>query len=241
MFEYERTDERLTLRRPGTRWLSNGFDGGYATAPTAHNLTVPEGFERTDLAAYAAERLGSPPEGPTLLTGVRQTDARGARYGPVEAVVTAGLSNPAMLPASAVSGGSDDRTGDAASGECGDALPEDAFRPGTVNVLVGSSEPLSEGGLAGLLATVVEAKTATLVGLAGPTGTTSDAVAVGCPSAGAGAAFAGSATAVGNAARVCVRDALAAALAARYDDDPPDPRGAEHATVTSGEATLFSP
>ncbi|CCQ36619.1 adenosylcobinamide amidohydrolase [Natronomonas moolapensis 8.8.11] len=236
MFEYERTDECLTLRRPGTRWLSNGFDGGYATAPAAHNLTVPEGFERTDLATYAAERLGSPPEGPTLLTGVRQTNARGARYGPVEAVVTAGLSNPALLPA-----GDDSHSTDTRGDADADASPDDAFRPGTVNVLVGSAEPLSEGGLAGLLATVVEAKAATLVDLVGPTGTTSDAVAVGCPSAEAGAPFAGSATTVGNAARVCVRDALAAALEARYDGDLPDPRGAEHATVTSGEATPFTP
>ena len=236
MFEYERTDQRLTLRRPGTRWLSNGFDGGYATAPVAHNLTVPEGFERTDLAAYAAERLGSVPGGPTLLTGVRQTNARGARYGPVEAVVTAGLSNPALLPAGDACRSADDRD-DADA----DALPDDAFRPGTVNLLVGSSEPLSDGGLAGLLATVVEAKAAVLLDGADCTGTTSDAVAVGCPSAETGAAFAGSATAVGNAARVCVRDALGAALSARYDDGPPDPHGAEHATVTSGEATLFRP
>lgn len=239
MFEYERTDGRLTLRRPGTRWLSNGFDGGYATAPAAHNLTVPGGFERTDLAEYAAERLGAAPEGPTLLTGVKQTDARGARYGPVEAVVTAGLSNPALLPADDDSRRVDRRDGDIDA----DAFPDDAFRPGTANVLVGSTEPLSDGGLAGLLATVVEAKAATLLDRAGCTGTTSDAVAVGCPTAEAdeGTAFAGSATPVGNAARVCVRDALAAAIGARYDDGPPDPHEAEHATVTSGRATRFRP
>ena len=236
MFTYERTDDRLTLRRPGTRWLSNGFDGGYATARAAHNLTVPEGFARTDLAAYAAERLGSVPEGPTLLTGVGQATARGARYGPIEAVATAGLSNPALLPAGEARRSADGRD-DADAG----ASPDEAFRPGTVNLLVGSTEPLSDGGLAGLLATVVEAKAATLLDRADCTGTTSDAVAVGCPTAESGAAFAGSATALGNAARVCVRDALGAAIAARYDAGPPDPRAAEHATVTTGEATVFEP
>lgn len=237
MFEYERTDDRLTLRRPGTRWLSNGFDGGYATARAAHNLTVPEGFGRTDLAGYATERLGSVPEGPTLLTGVRQTNARGARYGPVEAVVTAGLSNPALLPAGDNSRRVDGRDGDIDA----DAFPDDAFRPGTVNIFVGSTEPLSDGGLAGLLATIVEAKAGALLGRAGCTGTTSDAVAVGCPAVEDGTAFAGSATAVGNAARVCVRDALGAAVGARYDAGPPDPHEAEHATVTSGKATRFRP
>ena len=228
MFEYERADGRLTLRRPGTRWLSSGFDGGYASAGAAHNLTVPEGFDRTDLAAYATERLGAEPTGPVLLTGVDQSDARVAAYGSVEAVVTAGLSNPALLPLD----GTVDRDG---------TERRDAPDPGTVNVLVGTTEALTDGGLAGLLATAVEAKTATLSGLAGCTGTTSDAVVVGCPAEDEGAAFAGSATAVGNAARVCVRDALVAALEARYGSEFPDPDGAEHATVATGRATTFEP
>lgn len=232
MFEYDRSEDRLTLRRPGTRWLSNGFDGGYIKADAAHNLTVPEGFDRTDLAAYTTERLGSRPDGPVLLTGVRQTHARGARYAPIEAVATAGLSNPARLP-----------LGESAEMDPGsfDASISDAPEPGTVNLLLGSSEPLSEGGLAGMLATAVEAKTATLLEIADCTGTTSDAVAVGCPLEGTPAAFAGSATGIGNATRVCVRDAITAALGARYDDGPPDPETATHGTVTAGSATIFQP
>lgn len=226
MFAYERTDGRLTLRRSGTRWLSSGFDGGYVRAGAAHNLTVPAGFERTDLAAYAAERLGTEPAGPVLLTGVGQSDARAAAYGSVEAIVTAGLSNPALLP---LDGRADREAREGAPG------------PGTVNVLVGTTEPLTDGGLAGLLATAVEAKTATLSGLAGCTGTTSDAAVVGCPAAGERAAFAGGATEIGNAARVCVRDALVAALEARYGSELPDPETAEHATVTAGRATVFEP
>ncbi|MFO7927702.1 MAG: adenosylcobinamide amidohydrolase [Halobacteriota archaeon] len=232
MFAYERTDDRLTIGRPDTRWLSNGFDGGYATAAAAHNLTVEEGFDRTDLAVYAAERLGSSPIGPTLLTGVHQTNARGARYGPIEAVATAGLSNPAVLPLEA----SDDQ---------GSATPTKAdsgFEPGTVNVLLGSAEPLTDGGLAGMLATVVEAKTATLLEFAGCTGTTSDAVVVGSPDRTDGAAFAGSSTEIGNAARVCVRDAVVAALNARYEgEDAPAIDESPYGTVTSGSATVFEP
>ncbi|CAI50741.1 adenosylcobinamide amidohydrolase [Natronomonas pharaonis DSM 2160] len=229
MFDFERTSDRLTVREPGTRWLSNGFDGGYTVADAAHNLTVPDGFGRTDLDAYAAERLGEPPAGPTLLTGVNQQHARGGRLGPVVAVVTAGLSNPATLPMAA---SADDGRTDGADRE---------WRPGTVNIVVGTRRPLSDGGLAGLLATAVEAKTATLSAVAGCTGTTSDAVAVGCPSGDTPEPFAGSATEVGAAVRACVREALLASLASRYEDGPPAPADAEHGVETDDRAAVFQP
>lgn len=229
MFEYERTDDRLTLTRGDTRWLSNGVDGGYASADAAHNLTVPDGFDRTDLAAYVAERLGGDPAGPTLLTGVRQTHARGARYGPIEVVATAGVSNPAVLsiPGRPAAVPSDE--------------PDGEFKPGTVNIFVGTTRTLPDGGLAGLLATAVEAKTATLLERVGCTGTTSDAVVVGCAPDGEPAAFAGSATEIGNATRVCVRDAVRAALEARYDGQPPTPESATYGSETAGSATVFRP
>lgn len=229
MFEYERTDDRLTVTRRGTRWLSNGVNGGYVTAASAHNLTVPEGFDRTDLEGYAAERLGGQPMGPTLLTGVHQVHARGARAGPVEAVVTAGVSNPAVLSMS-----------DPGKGGRGGGSIERAD-PGTVNVFVGTERALSEAGLAGLLSTAVEAKTATLLDRVGCTGTTSDAVAVGCVPDGDPTPFAGSATAVGNAARICVRDAVTASLGSRYDGSPPDPETTTHGIETTGSASVFDP
>ncbi len=229
MFEYDRTDDRLTLIRRGTRWLSNGVGDGYASAHAAHNLTVPEGFDRTDLATYAAERLGKTPTGPTLLTRVRQTYARGARYGPIEAVATAGMSNPAMLP---IPG---------RSAEASSVDSEEGFEPGTVNVFVGTTRSLPNGGLVGLLATAVEAKTATLLELAGCTGTTSDAVAVGCATGGELATFAGSGTKIGNATRVCVRDAVVAALEARYGGSPPSPEEATYGIETTGKGALFRP
>jgi len=223
------TDDRLTLRRPGTRWLSSGFDGGYRTAGVAHNLTVPEGFDRTDLEAYAAERLGAPPDGPTLLTGVSQRHARGARRGPVTAVATAGLSNPAALPMEP-------------SADAAPADPETDWRPGTVNVFVGTDRALDDGGLAGLVATAVEAKAATLLDAAGVPGTTSDAVVVGCDPSDEPSPFAGSATAVGSAARACVREAVAASLEARYDGaSPPTPREARYGVSTDAAAEVFEP
>jgi len=228
MFEYERTETRLALRRPETRWLSSGFDGGFSTADTAYNLTVPEGFDRTDLAAYVAERLDGRPWGPTLLTGVHQTHARGARLGPVEAVATAGVSNPAALPMSGAQGA--------------DAPDEEPWRPGTVNVFVGTTRALGDGALTGLLATAVEAKAATLLDRAGVPGTTSDAVVVGCDPTGEPSAFAGSATEVGAAARACVREAIAASLDARYDGEPPPSVDeAPYGVVTSRRPPTFEP
>jgi adenosylcobinamide hydrolase len=240
MFEYERGDDRLTLRREGTRWLCSGFDGdperratpekrrfdgGFGRADAAHNLTVPEGFDRTDLAAYAAERLEDRPAGPTLLTGVSQRHARGARCGPVEVVATAGVSNPAALPV-ATDGGAH--------------TPDGEWTPGTVNLFVGTTRRLGDAAAASLLATAVEAKAATLLAVVGVPGTTSDAVVVGSDPAGDTAVFTGSATTVGAAARACVRDAVLASLGARYDDDPvPDPDEAQHGVVTDETPSVF--
>lgn len=244
MFDYDRTGDRLTIRREGTRWLSNGFDGGYCDADAAHNLTVPEGFDRTDLAAYADERIGDRSPGPTLLTGVGQQHARCARLGPVEAVATAGISNPAALP---MDGGA---RGNAEGSDAPSEVKRDeqvegepGFRPGTVNVFVGTTRALDDGGLAGLLATAVEAKAATLLYAADVPGTTSDAAVVGCDPGGEFSRFAGSATEVGSVARACVREAVLASLASRYEDEsgPPAIEDARYGVVTDETARIFEP
>jgi adenosylcobinamide hydrolase len=210
MFDTARRDGVTEFASPGTRWLATGPGGGFSEADTAYNVTVPEGFDREDLDSYARERrraAGFDGDGPTLLTGVAQRHARGVRSGPVVAYATAGLSNPATLPIG------DDGT---------DSPPRiDDRRPGTVNTVVGTTRSLSDGAMATLLSTVVEAKTATLQSAVGFTGTTSDAVVVGCRPEGETAAFAGSATPVGEAARVCVSEAILAALDARYDEESP--------------------
>jgi adenosylcobinamide hydrolase len=210
------------LVSPGARWLSTGARGGLADADAAYNVTVPDDWPRTDLGRYAARRidraaLPAPDRdgddrpqgaGPVLFTGVAQRHARRARLDGVEAVVTAGLSNPARLPVpdAADEPPRDDTPADDGAGRAG---------PGTVNVVLATDRALAPGALANLVAVVAEAKAATLLALAGVPGTTTDAVAVAADPGGEPARFSGSATAVGSAARVCVRDALAAALAAR--------------------------
>lgn len=232
MFETRVIEGVCRCLAPGARWLSTALDGGFVDADAAYNVTVPEGFDRRDLDAYGAERrarAGFEAPGPTLLTGVDMRHARAATRGPVTVVATAGLSNPATLPM--------DSGGDSASAS------GDGWRPGTVNVLVGTERNLGDGGLATLLATAVEAKTATLLAVTGFSGTTSDAVVVGCRPDGARQEFAGSATEVGEATRACVREALRASLASRYEDGgiPETVEDAEHGVETTVRADVFAP
>lgn len=221
------------LSRAGARWLSTGATGGLTEAATAANLTVPTDFDRRDLGDYVAtrrDRAGLPADGPTLLTAVDAAHARAARAGSVTVVATAGLTNPATLP---MAPGADPDGEAAADREIGDERPP----VGTVNLLVGMTRALADGPLAELLATAVEAKTATLSATAGVTGTTSDAVAVGCDPAGDPADFAGSGTPVGRATRACVRDAVRASLDAWADRRglPDSIAAAEHGAVTTRE------
>jgi len=233
MFEFGVADGVLQVRADDFRWLTTGQHGGYRTASTAYNLTVPEGFDRTDLATYVderRERAGFGEPGPAMLTGVNIDHARGARAGPVTVVATAGLSNPAALP---MAPGEQPRPGD--DGETAD------WRPGTVNLLVGSTRALTDGGLATLMGTVVEAKTATLLATTGFSGTTSDAAIVGCRPGEDPTPFAGSATDVGAAARACVREAMRASLDACDGETPTSVADADHGVETTREAESFRP
>jgi adenosylcobinamide hydrolase len=72
----------------------------------------------------------------------------------------------------------------------------------------------------------------------GFTGTTTDAVAVGCEPGGDPAPFAGSATPVGRATRACVRRAVDAAVGAR-GSVPDTVAGAEHGAVPAAEPDVF--
>ncbi|PSP37955.1 adenosylcobinamide amidohydrolase [Halobacteriales archaeon QH_7_65_31] len=233
MYRSERREGVCRLRGPQTRWLSAGFDGGYAVGETVYNVTVPKGFDRTDLARYAGERRDEAGfgDGPTLLTGVDQRHARGARLGPVTVVATAGISNPAALPM---------RPDDTAERE---TATDDPPTPGTVNVLLGVERRLPDGALASLLALVAETKAAVLLHETGFSGTTSDAVIVGSERAGEPAQFAGSATEVGSAARACVREAVTASLDARYAEraPPTSVADAEYGVETTVRADLFAP
>ena len=250
MFESRVTDGVLRARRPGTRWLSTVFSGGYETADAAYNCTVPEGFDRTDLPEYVAERrerAGFDDAGPAMLTGVAQRHARRARLDGVEVVATAGASNPAALPTDGESVSATVAEGVELGGVRSEDTEPDGDgppRPGTVNLVVGTTRALTDGALATLLGTAVEAKTATVLAETGFTGTTSDAVVAGTDPAGESAAFAGSATPVGHAARVCVRDAVRASLRARYeradttDSVPESVSAADYGVVSEGRATV---
>jgi adenosylcobinamide hydrolase len=254
------------LRAPAEwRWLVTGPGGGRRRARAAYNVTVPEGFDRTDLDAYVREQrreagFDATADAPALLTGVAMRHARVAVRGPVTVVATGGLSNPATLPLPGTgrsrfggNAGSDGGDGGDSGGDGGGSGDEgrddgdagDRAPVGTVNLLVATDRALAAGTSAELLATAVEAKTATLLAATGFSGTTSDAVAVGCAPAGDPADFAGSATAVGAATRACVRDALLAALDARYDGregELPDSVGdAAYGVVTDGAARVFAP
>jgi adenosylcobinamide hydrolase len=237
MFEATVRDGVCQCLAEDTRWLGTGQSGGYRNADAVYNVTVPEGFDRTDLATYVDEQrraAGFETEGPGLLTGVEVSHARWASAGPVTAMATVGLSNPAALPL-------DERSHE---GNKEDGHTDDSdWRPGTVNLVVGSDRQLPDGTLAELLATCVEAKTATLTQLVGFPGTTSDAAFVGSSSGGDPAAFAGSATTVGTAARACVRDAIRATFAARYDEDEPPSSVADarHGVVTDRQADVSAP
>jgi adenosylcobinamide hydrolase len=230
MFEVDRRDGVARLAHDGARWLSTSWDGGYRRADAVYNVTVPEGFEQTDLDAYREQRLAEAgfASGPALLTGVEMAHARCARSGPVTVIATAGVSNPAVLP-----------MGD--RGATGERPVSDDWRPGTVNLLVGVCRALDDGALATLLATAVEAKATTLLDVAGVPGTTSDAALVGCVPGARPAEFAGSATDVGAATRACVRDTVRASLAARYDDEPPTVEEAPYGVVTDRQTDVDKP
>ncbi|WP_348612980.1 adenosylcobinamide amidohydrolase [Halobaculum rarum] len=239
-FETAVADGVLRLRRPDTRWLSTGWDGGFADAPAAYNVSVPEGWERTDLDTYAADRLADAGfagggRAPVLLTGVDMPHARVARSGSVIAVATAGVSNPAALPMEA-------NPDDAAASAPETDAERDGVGRGTVNVLVATTRRLDDGALANLVAVTAEAKAATLLAATGFPGTTTDAVVVGSARDGEPTTFSGSATPVGSAARACVRDAVRASLESRYaagDVALPDSvADAEHGVVTDRETEV---
>ncbi|WP_396610585.1 adenosylcobinamide amidohydrolase [Haloferax sp. S1W] len=245
MFDLTCRDGVCRIFRPETRWLSTGYDGGESRGDVAYNVTVPEGWPETDLDTYIEGRLadaGFSGPGPTLLTGVDQRHARRARFGPVEVVATAGVSNPAALPVEGLrdsvchhdSVGDDGQPRKSESSQSGDS------HVGTVNVVVGTTRSLAPGALPNLVAVAAEAKAATLLARCGSPGTTTDAVVAACDPAGELESFTGSATEVGHATRICVRDAVLASLDSRYDDReiPTSVESAQYGVTADERATV---
>ncbi|GAB3676680.1 adenosylcobinamide amidohydrolase [Halopiger thermotolerans] len=266
-YEAVRRDGVLRVRRARsetasdgeTEWLSTGWNGGRRTAGCAYNVSVPDGWDRTDLGAYVDERLeragfsegggGDGPETrgepPVLLTGVDLEDARGARCGPVTVYATAGISNPAALPmAPDADGDAVPTDADTGPGSGSDSSTE-PDPTGTVNLIVGTTRALEPGALANLIAVAAEAKAATLLAETGFPGTTTDAVVVGHDPSGPSVPFSGSGTAVGAATRACVREAVRASLRSHYAGTetavPPSIEAATHGVSTDVRATVFRP
>lgn len=243
LFATTRREGVVRVGRPGTRWLSTGWCGGESVAPALYSLTVPEGWHAADLAAYVDDRLAEAgfPDAvddrsrPVLLTGVAARHCRGARCGPVEAYATAGLSNPATLPA--------DPDGD--PDPAGEGLPDTGRHAGTVNVVVGTERRLAPGALANLVNVAATTRATTLRDRVGVPATTSDAVVAACDPTGDPAEFSGAATQVGAATRACVRAAVDAALQARYGDDLGDAvdavDDARYGVATTTRAGRFEP
>ena len=238
-----------------TEWLSTGWNGGRRAADCAYNVSVPDGWERTDLAAYVDERLeragfdrsnGEDRDGdaPVLLTGVDLEDARGARYGSVTVYATAGISNPAALPMDP-DASRDGETDGAASESESESGPGTGTGTGTVNLVVGTTRALAPGALANLIAVAAEAKAATLLAETGFPGTTTDAIVVGHDPTGPPAEFSGSGTDVGAATRACVREAVRASLRAHYDGGdvelPESVESASYGVSTDVQADVFQP
>lgn len=280
MVEIRVHDDVAQIRAPGSEWLSTGWNGGRWRSDVAYNVTVPEGWSRTDLGAYVDERLagaGFDGDGPALLTGVEMRHARIARIEvdpddgadldgdsesvSVAALATAGVTNPAALypdvETERAGGESGGESAAATSGEgrAAETVSEDASTPpsGTVNVLLHVERPLAAGALSNLVAVTAEARATTLLRETGFPGTTTDAVIVGSRALDGGdgdgdsatdpAQFTGSATPIGSAARACVRDAVRASLASRYEETavPESVADADHGVVTTRSADVSEP
>lgn len=227
------------------RLRTAGFEADAAAIERDRSArTADGGPDRT--GATAPPRDGTPP---ILLTGVDTAHARGARCGPVVAVATAGVSNPAALPmdpgGDALSAATATAVDDADGGDGDPDAGETPDCAGTVNLVVATTRALAPGALANLLPVAAEAKAATLLAATGVPGTTTDAVVVGCDPAGERAAYSGSATPVGAATRACVREAVGASLDSRYGSTdatvPTSVADADHGVTTSVRAAVFEP
>ncbi|USZ71724.1 adenosylcobinamide amidohydrolase [Natronosalvus halobius] len=258
-YRAERTDGILCVHRPGVEWLSSGWNGGRSRTDRAFNVSVPEGWRCDDLDRYVQERLeragfvDGRGDRPVLLTGVDLEHARGARCGSVTVYATAGISNPAALPIDPAGGSLPDGRLESDSLERSEgSTPEDdgdergsERHAGTVNLIIGTTRTLEAGALENILAVAAEAKATTLLARTGFPGTTTDAVVVAHDPSGPSRPFSGSATAVGAAARACVREAITASLASRYEGTdatiPASVQAAEHGVSTDVRATVFRP
>lgn len=188
---------------PGWWAISSASVGGGLLQPRwVLNAGVGDGFARTDLAAWAEEvatTLGLDGPGCALLTAADVSQVQHAQHHGVTVWATVGVTKPTWPH--------DPRA------RSWRGAPE----PGTVNIVVALTAPLTASALVQAVGTVTEAKAQVLVRSGVPgTGTASDAVVVLCPGEdgrpGAEMPFAGVRSAWGMRIAQAVHDAVGGGL-----------------------------
>jgi adenosylcobinamide hydrolase len=178
--------------RGGFLAASTGIDGGVRAVSTLLNHTVPRDFDHTDPHRHLGRLVASEGFGSDffgLLTAVGMKSLCILHYDFITAFITAGVSNP---------------------------NPEG---PGTINIIVYSSQPLTESAMLTLIITATEAKAKALADLGRPfTGTTTDAVIVACEGVGQAHEYGGTLTEAGRRCYEAVRFGVQEALK-RYEGE----------------------
>jgi adenosylcobinamide hydrolase len=178
-------ESTLFIRGP-MKAASTGIHGGIRSVSTIFNHTVPKSFDHREPLRYLtgiADRHGFSHEFFGLLTAVNMASLCIFHYDYLTTFVTAGVSNP---------------------------NPEG---PNTINIIVHSRQPLSDGAMLETIVTATEAKAKALqkMGYAF-TGTTTDAVVVAHEGEGEAHEYAGTLTEVGRrvyqSVQVGVQEAL---------------------------------
>lgn len=150
---YYYTDDTLFVRGK-FRAASTGIAGGIADVSTIFNHTVPTDFNHDSPLDYVNEILDKKQYGREafgMLTAVWMQDLCVLQFDYITVFVTAGVSNP----------------------------NPDPIKPHTINIIVVSSEGLTDAALLGTILTATEAKAQALKLLGRNfTGTTSDAIVV---------------------------------------------------------------
>lgn len=170
-------DSTLFIRGVFTA-ASTGIAGGTGKISTIVNHTVPLDFDHSNPEKYLELLVAG--EGFSrdyygLLTAVEMKDLCVLHYDFITVFITAGVSNP------------------------------NPQGPNTINIVVYSSESLSEGALLETIITATEAKAHALRDMGFSfTGTSTDAVVVACEGEGVGHMYAGTLTEVGQRVYECV-------------------------------------
>ncbi|MGZ4905119.1 MAG: adenosylcobinamide amidohydrolase [Halobacteriota archaeon] len=193
--EYEVLDRVLVLKG-NFEALSSGVDGGRRAVKNILNIQVPHDFSHDDPKSYIAGIAASLALKRGYLALLTAVEMKNIRI-LSDACVTVFVTAGLTNPSSF----------------------------GTINIIIISSETLSEGAIAGTIITGTEAKTRALIdkGLEF-TGTTSDAVIVAYENNGEGEPilYSGPATPFGNRVAKLVRLGVKEALKAHYGSDDVD-------------------